>query len=42
MRILHELFNKKKSSPRLDISVRSRLIIFYFTHNNGKVCYNGG
>ncbi len=40
MRILHELFNKK-SSPRLDISVRSRLIIFYFTHNNGKVCYNG-
>ena len=39
MRILHELFGKK-SSPRPDFPGRSRLIIFYFTHNNGKVCYN--
>lgn len=39
MRILHELFGKK-SSPRPDFPGRSRLIIFYFIHNNGKVCYN--
>lgn len=39
MRILHELFGKK-SSPRPDVSGRSRLIIFYFTHTKGKVCYN--
>lgn len=37
MRILHELFGKK-SSPRPDISGRSRLIIFYFIHTKEKVC----
>lgn len=39
MRILHEIFSKK-SSPRPDISGRSRLIIFYFIHTKGKMCYN--
>lgn len=37
MRILHELFGKK-SSPRLDVSGHSRLIIFYFIQTNEKVC----